>query len=223
MIQNELNTFWQNIDHVFLDMDGTLLDKHFDDYFWEHFVPERFAEKEGISVIQARKLLLQKYKNCEGTLAWTDLDFWSTELDLDIPALKIKVDHLICVHPYVIDFMLFCRKVGKTVTMVTNAHSKTLAIKMNKTALSGYFDQIICSQEVGLAKEDPLFWKLLHKHVVYDPARTLLADDTEKVLISAEIYGIISLIYVARPSSKSLPKKSKRFKSIIFFNELIPE
>ena len=30
---------WQEVDWVLLDMDGTLLDKHFDDYFWETLVP----------------------------------------------------------------------------------------------------------------------------------------------------------------------------------------
>lgn len=217
----DLNTFWQGIDYVLLDMDGTLLDKHFDDYFWEHYVPENYALKNNLSVIEARKKLIEKYNSREGTLEWTDLDFWSEELNLDIPALKIKVDHLISVHPYVTDFLSFCKDINKKVIMVTNAHGKTLDIKMEKTALSGYFDQIICSQQVGVAKEDTLFWEKLHFYVEYDPKRSLLADDTEKVLISAEIYGIAHLICVARPSSRSAPNKSIRYHSITFFNELI--
>ena len=28
----------KDIKYVLLDMDGTLLDKYFDDYFWEHLV-----------------------------------------------------------------------------------------------------------------------------------------------------------------------------------------
>ena len=31
------------IKYVLLDMDGTLLDKYFDDYFWEHLVPEKIC------------------------------------------------------------------------------------------------------------------------------------------------------------------------------------
>ncbi len=220
---DQLKEFWNRIDHVLLDMDGTLLDKHFDDYFWEHYVPENYAAKNGITVPEARKALLQKYKSREGTLEWTDLDFWSNQLDLDIPTMKIKVDHLISVHPYVIDFMVFCQDTGKHIVMVTNAHSKTLAIKMNKTALSGYFDQIICSQQIGLAKEDPIFWERLHEHTSYDPERSLLADDTESVLSSAAAYGIANLVYVARPSSRTAAKASKIFDSITYFNELIPE
>ena len=37
----------KDIDWVLLDLDGTLLDKYFDDYFWGHLVPEKYAEKYG--------------------------------------------------------------------------------------------------------------------------------------------------------------------------------
>jgi FMN phosphatase YigB (HAD superfamily) len=35
---------WQRIHTVLLDMDGTLLDLHFDNYFWGELVPQRFGE-----------------------------------------------------------------------------------------------------------------------------------------------------------------------------------
>ena len=133
---------WEAVDTVLLDMDGTLLDKHFDDYFWEHYVPEVFAEKNDLTPLEARKELLARYKSIEGTLAWTDLDYWSEKLGLDIPALKLKINHLIQVHPYVIDFLQYCRNIEKAVHLVTNAHSKTLDIKMKKTDLGGYFDKV---------------------------------------------------------------------------------
>ncbi len=212
---------WQEIDTVLLDMDGTLLDKHFDDYFWEHFVPQIYSKKHGTTEIEARKVLLSKYKSREGTLDWTSLDYWSEQLDLDIPELKIKIDHLIQVHPYVIDFLLFCREQGKAIHLVTNAHSKTLDIKMKKTALSGYFDRIVCAEEIGVAKEDPIFWEGLAKILPFDRERTMLAEDTEKILHSANQYGIRHLIFVARPSSQGPVVNSKNFPSIVYFKELI--
>lgn len=218
-----LEQFWRQIEFVLLDMDGTLLDKHFDDYFWETLVPETYAERRNLSIQVAKKELLRKYKKVEGTLAWTDLDFWSEQLDLDIPALKIQVDHLIAVHPYVVEFIEYCRKINKKVYLVTNAHSKTLEIKMAKTALSGHFDKIICSQQIGVAKEEVVFWERLQGHIPYDPAKTLLADDTEEVLRSAEQAGLKHLVYVAKPSSKAPYSRSSRYQSITYFKELIPE
>lgn len=212
---------WNTVETVLLDMDGTLLDKHFDDYFWEHYVPESYAAQYNIDIESATQKLLEKYKNQEGTLSWTDLDFWSRELGLDIPALKIKINHLIQVHPYVVDFLKFCKDNDKDLYLVTNAHSKTLDIKLNKTAIGGYFDKIVCAEDVGVAKEDRSFWSKLEKILGFDRKRTMLADDTEKVLLSAKTYGFNALIFVARPSSKSPIKYSETFPSIVYFEELI--
>lgn len=213
---------WHAIDTVLLDMDGTLLDRHFDDYFWEQYVPEHYSLLHDLSIEGARSHLLDQYRAREGTLAWTDLDFWSETLGLDIPSLKKQLDHLIAVHPHVVDFLTFCRGENKKLCLVTNAHSKTLDIKMRKTGLAGYFDQIVCSEQVGLAKEDPEFWQRLEAIAGYDKERTLLADDTEKVLLSAQSYGMGVLIHVARPSSRKPAAGSERFYSIEHFRELIP-
>ena len=214
---------WSEVETVLLDMDGTLLDKHYDDYFWEEYVPRIFAAQNNLSDMEARKVLLQTYKAKEGTLDWTDLDYWSEQLRLDIPALKVKIDHLIKIHPYVVDFLKFLKRARKRVFLVTNAHNKTLGIKMKKTALNGYFDRIICAEEIGCPKEDQDFWEGLRQVIKFDKSTTMLAEDTEKILQSAQRYGIKHLIYVAKPSSKLAVKKSTEFRSIIYFNELLEE
>jgi len=212
---------WSQIDTILLDMDGTLLDKYFDDHFWEEYVPKIFAETNKLSEEEARKVLLQRYQKVEDTLQWCDLDYWTKQLGLDIPELKCKVDHLIKVHPYVTDFLKYAKSINKEVHLVTNAHSKTLEIKMRKTALGSYFDRIVCAEEIGYAKEQPEFWKKLEKHLAYDKERTLLADDTAKVLNSARQYGMGFLVFVARPSSRIPVKFSPDYPSITYFNELI--
>ena len=214
---------WSAVDTVLLDMDGTLLDKYFDDHFWEEYIPRIFAEAHGLSAQEARKELLQRYQSVEDTLQWADLDYWSRQLGLDIPELKCKVDHLIQVHPYVVDFLNYIKSLNKTVHLVTNAHSKTLDLKLRKTVLGSHFDRIVCAGEIGYAKEQPEFWSRLQDLLHFDEARTLLADDTAKVLHAAQQYGIGFLIFVARPSSRLPVKHSKDFPSIVFFNELIPQ
>lgn len=212
---------WSQIDTILLDMDGTLLDKYFDDHFWEEYVPKIFAEVNDLSPAEARKALLKRYQAVESTLQWTDLDFWSEQLGLDIPELKCKVDHLIQVHPYVVDFLKYIKKIGKTVHLVTNAHSKTLDIKLRKTAIGPYFDRLVCAEEIGLAKEQPEFWEKLEKKLLFDKSRTLLADDTERVLRSANSYGMGFLLSIARPSTRLPVHYSGEFPSVAYFNELI--
>ncbi len=212
---------WQKIKVVMLDMDGTLLDKHFDDYFWEEHVPEVYAQQNNINYWDASDKLLAKYKKREGTLQWTDIDYWSKELGLDLVAMKEKMNHLINVHPYVIDFLDFCHQQNKKIYLVTNAHRKTLAIKMSKTEIEKHFDQIICSDDVGVAKEDPIFWEKLEIKLNFKKDNCLFADDNENVLASAEKYGIENLIFVAKSSSTKPVVYSKKYPSIIFFKELM--
>ena len=212
---------WSAIDTVLLDMDGTLLDKYFDDYFWEEFVPLMYARKNGISTEAATDKLMNGYRLVEDTLSWTDLDFWSDRLDLDIPALKREVSHLIQVHPFVIDFLDYIAGQVKQVCLVTAAHNKTLAIKMKKVDLRPYFHNIICAEEIGIAKETPEFWHKLEGLLRFDKSRTLLADDTSKVLHAARQHGISQIIHVARPSSRNPIRYSEAFPSIAFFNELM--
>ncbi len=213
---------WDDIDTVLLDMDGTLLDKHFDDYFWEVYVPEHYSLLHDIPVEEAREELLARYRKVENTLEWTDLEYWSHELGLDIPELKMRVNHMIGVHPYVVEFLEFCLSSRKKLYLITNAHSRTLNIKLEKTSIGPWFDRVICAEEVGIAKEDPAFWKKLEQMLGFDPGRTLLADDTEKVLRSADSYGMGCLIYVARSSSRQPARYSETYPSIDYFKELIP-
>lgn len=213
---------WQNIDTVMLDMDGTLLDKYFDDYFWEKYLPKSYARKHLLSEDEAEVQLLARYRSVESTLQWTDLDYWSEHLDLDIPRLKIEIHHLIDVHAHVVDFLQWVRSEHKALHLVTNAHPKTLEIKLNKTRIGHYFDEIICSAEVGAAKEQPSFWRGLESMLDFSKERTLFADDTEKVLAAARDYGIGHLVHIARPSSRIPLRYSDDYLSIADFSELLP-
>ncbi|MEE4241059.1 MAG: HAD-IA family hydrolase [Desulfopila sp.] len=212
---------WNTIDTVLLDMDGTLLDKYFDDYFWEKYVPLNYARKHRLTNAEAEKALMAKYRSVESTLQWTDLYYWTEQLDLDIIKLKNEIHHLINVHEHVFDFFRFIKGMNKKLCLVTNAHSKTLEIKLAKTNIGPFFDNILCSEEVGEAKEHPQFWHNLENFIEFKKDRTLFADDTEKVLQAAGQYGIEHLVHIARPSTRMPLRYSENFFSIADFGELL--
>jgi putative hydrolase of the HAD superfamily len=213
---------WNLIDTILLDMDGTLLDRHFDDHFWLEHVPMRYAEKNGMAKADARDMLLRMFRSQENTLNWTDLDYWSEQLGLDIPVLKEEVDHLIAVHPFVTEFLLFLRRHNKALHLVTNAHGKTLDLKLRRTRIGSYFDGVISAHDLGLPKEDPAFWGKLQQRIPFDPQRTMLGEDSETNLGTAQMFGIGYLIHVGRFSSQSAPAVSERFSTIEYFSQLIP-
>lgn len=212
-----------DIMHVLLDMDGTLLDKYFDDYFWHHLVPERYAEKHDMPFGKARDYLLKTYRHHEGTLNWTDIDFWSRELKLDIPALKEQIRHLIDVHPHAESFLKAMRRMDKHVALLTNAHSKTVKLKFRESGIGKYFDHVVTSAEMGAPKEDRPFWDKARELLKFDPAHSLFIDDTEACLHSAREFGIKYVVMKGRSSSKEEPRTSEEFVYITDFNELLED
>lgn len=213
---------WTNIRSVFLDMDGTLLDLHFDNHFWREHVPLRYAELHGMDTEAAKTELYSRFRKMEGTMEWYCVDYWSRELGLDIALLKAEVEHLIAVHPHVPAFLEAVRRAGKRVVLVTNAHMKSLALKMERTQLAGHFDAVICAHDFGRPKENPTFWQQLQAREPFDPQHTVLVDDSLSVLRSAQRYGIRYLLAVYRPDTKDEPRDVTEFPALNSFLEIMP-
>ena len=95
---------WNQIDTVLLDMDGTLLDLQYDNYFWLRHMPRRYAEIHSRDETETRKVAA-RFEKQRGTLNWYCLDHWSRELNLDIPALKLEIQHMIRMRPHVENFL----------------------------------------------------------------------------------------------------------------------
>jgi len=213
---------WNEVDSVLLDMDGTLLDKHFDDYFWEELIPEKFAELNKIPVEESKRQLLAAYRAEEKTLNWTDIEYWSGRLGIDIIALKESICDRVQVLPGVETFLHFAKQEEKQIFLVTNAHPRTVQIKLGQTILTPYFDAILCSSDIGLPKEEVHFWRGAQRVLQFDKERSLFIDDNEDVLLAAHAFGIKYLFFKTHASSRVLRNDSKHFPSIRHFGELLP-
>lgn len=213
---------WTEVDNVFLDMDGTLLDLHFDNYFWLEYVPARWAESRRVGLETARRSLVERYDRVRGTLEWYCLDYWSRSLELDIPALKEEVREKIAVHPGVPEFLDQLNQSDKRVVLVTNAHPKSLVLKMEETRLARYFHSLVTSHGLGVVKEEGHFWDRLQQLEPFDRSRTLLIDDSADVLHSAAAYGIEYLLLPSRPDSRQEIREKNGFPGILEFTEIMP-
>lgn len=212
---------WDTIDTVLLDMDGTLLDLHYDNYFWADHLPVRYAELKQIPLEDAQQQLGQHIRSLEGTLNWYCLDYWATSLDVDIGKLKIEIKHKIKERPYTREFLAFLQSSQKTVALVTNAHPIGLNIKLEETCIGDYLDHTITSHQFQQPKEEQAFWQQLQAHLPFDPERTLFIDDNATVLAAAKNYGIAHTLGIHQPDSQIL-RRLDHSPAIEHFDEIMP-
>ena len=212
---------WEKIQTIFLDMDGTLLDLHFDNHFWLEHMPKCYAKKHSITVEQASKTLSQKTKSIEGSLDWYCLDYWEKTLDMDIVELKHEVAERIAIRANVIEFLDHLRAMNKRVVLLTNAHHKTIKLKFCYANIEHHFDKIITAHDIGLAKEQEGFWQALEKREDFNKANSLFIDDNLDVLNTANNYGVKHLLAIHQPDSQQAIKDTGKFVAIECYTQLM--
>lgn len=214
---------WEAIDTVLLDMDGTLLDLQFDNFFWLELVPERYATKHGLTLEQARAVLGPMFAGKQGTLDWYCTDFWTRELALDIAAMKHEVREHVRFLPGAEDFLRALREKSVRIALVTNAHRDSLKVKAAQTGLLNYFDAVFSSHSFGVPKEHPQFWLQLQAALGFDPATTLFVDDSHSVLAAAKRHGIEHIFAISKPDSSMGVREVTQFMSVEQVSHLLGE
>lgn len=213
---------WSAVKSVLVDMDGTLLDLHFDNHFWREYLPRRYGERRGLSLAQAQAELRPRFRAMQGSLQWYCLDHWSRELDMDVLALHRERREFIRVLPQAQEFLQRIRAAGKRLVLVTNAHPDTLALKLTHTRLGGYFDRIVSSHVFGAPKETAAFWQAFARAEPIDREASLLLDDSLAVLRAARDYGLRYLIAMRRPDSSEPARAISEFPAVETLAELLP-
>lgn len=214
---------WSRAETVFLDMDGTLLDLHFDNHFWLEHLPRRYAEANRLDPDEARTLILTMIQAERGTLNWYCTDYWSDRLSLDITGLKAEVGDRIAWRPHVQDFLAALRRNRFRTVILTNCHPDPLRLKLDRTGLDTYVDDIVSSHDLGAAKEDQLFWQNLRQRDPYHPESALIVDDSFPVLESALRAGIGQCLAILEPDSQQ-PARAPHpsLPSTRHFDEILP-
>jgi putative hydrolase of the HAD superfamily len=214
---------WKNIHTVLLDMDGTLLDLHFDNHFWLEHMPKKLAEKHSISLQAAKDIMAVETQQVMGTLSWYCLDFWAEKLDMDIVEAKREIEHLISIREDSLPFIDALKASGRDVILVTNAHPDSLSLKVEHTQLDNHIDQLISTHEFSVTKESQVLWQRLQAKLGFNPEHTLFVDDSLGILKAAQDFGIKHLLAVSNPDSQQPARQITEFQSIQDYRYLLDE
>ena len=221
MSSQPINLDWDSIDTVLLDMDGTLLDLHFDYYFWTQHLPEKYNQIQNGDIQQTTLYIANRLAEKQGQLEWYCTDYWSKQFGLNIIQAQAEVKHLIQERPQVIEFLESLGRKQKNRVLITNSDRPSIELKFANSAIEPLLDQVISSHDYRAAKEDQQFWYELQKNLDFDPATTLFIDDSESVLNAAHQFGIKHLLSIKQPISTQPREDISQFPMIDDFMSLI--
>ncbi len=213
---------WHQIDTILLDLDGTLLDLHFDNHFWCEHLPLRYSEHHGMSLIEANAFLKAEFNQHRGKLSWYLTNLWSERLQLDVVSLKHQVADKITIRPSVLPFLKFLRNQNKRLIIATNADHNSLNLKFEKTRIHQHVDEVYSSETFGKPKEELGYWQQLKLKTQFNVRRTLLIDDNLSVLDCAQRFGIHHLLAVNKPDSQKPANNITTYQNVEYFDALYP-
>jgi len=204
---------------MLVDMDGVILDNTYDNNFWQNQIPGVISKNKNISFEDAKRLAVQIFNYKKNTKDWYDVDYWSNMLNVDIEAEKrssISFDRIQLYEG--VTETLNKLKNNFRLILITNAHRKTLNIKLEKYDLNPYFENMICAHELHYVKENIQLWYMLKSRFKLDYTKTLLIEDTInniKVGLSA---GISQAVYLG----DEIYEDSKKILKLSSINDIFP-
>ena len=202
---------WDSIDTVLLDMDGTLLDLHFDFYFWTQHLPQKYSQIHNADINEVTDYIAHRLAEKQGQLEWYCTDYWSQQFELNIIAAQTEVQNLIRERAQVIEFLNLLGAIQKKRILITNSDRPSIKLKFANCALEPLLDQVISSHDYQVAKEQQQFWHHLQTHIDFDPETTVFIDDSEAVLDSAQQFGIKQLLSIKQPISSQLREVDSKY------------
>ena len=215
------NIDWRSIDDVLLDMDGTLLDLHYDATFWLNNVHSIVANLTGEPEHVIQERFHRELKKHEGTLAWYCTDYWADFFGIDLIEAKQQLAHLIRFRPHAEQFLNVLNSLPLRTLIATNAHPDVIQLKLNVVPLEDMVDGIVSSHQYGVAKEHPDFWRALFDEYAINPDRALFMDDSSKVLDAADRAGVREVVEIRHPNLSEPPRSTWK-QGIDDFDGLFP-
>jgi putative hydrolase of the HAD superfamily len=167
---------------VSFDLDGTVTDISFADSVWLEGIPRFFADKNGVSLEDAKRQVMGEYARVgKDRLEWYDLGYWIEKLCLDVrPEILLNsFQHKIKIYPEVVEVLEEFSSEGFRLIIVSNARREFVNLELQKTNIARYFERVYSStSDFGLIKKTAeLYRKICRICNVFPNEVTHVGDD----------------------------------------------
>jgi len=130
---------------ISFDLDGTLVDKNFDDALWFQEIPKLYSEKHGVSFQEAWNHCTSCYDGLgDQDLRWYDIDYWleKFEIGADSSRLIDDLSHTIKLFDDSVPVLEFLKNKGFKLVVISNANRKFLDVKMRAEGMNYFFSRV---------------------------------------------------------------------------------
>ena len=165
---------------ISFDLDGTLVNGRFGDMVWHHGIPEKYAEKHGLSMGEAQARVLQEYEAIgDSNLLWYDVDWWIRKFDLPLASRELLdryADHIEVI-PHALEVI---EALGQRYRLVIASNAARIFVdkELGHAGLTEHFEQIIsATSDFGMVKKERRFFHTLCARLGVQPAELVHVGD----------------------------------------------
>ncbi|MBP9721528.1 MAG: hypothetical protein KBD64_00045 [Gammaproteobacteria bacterium] len=213
---------WKNKQHIFFGLNGTLLDLHFDNHFWQEIVPQAYAKLYALNIDQAKALLSSYLASAAGTNDIYSIEYWEKKLGINILNLKKQHSDLIRLNKYVEKFLFYINNLNPKPAchLVSNYHPDIIHYKIKLTGIDYFFDSVTSSYSFNMLKQDEQFWEYYLKQLRINPDQAVLLDNNLSI---SKIVSNLGLEVIAISDFLSENQLDQKITCIKNLADLLPD
>jgi putative hydrolase of the HAD superfamily len=189
------------IQAIAFDLDNTLVAR--DRAFWTWIAEEcRAAPCHGVDLGRVAELDQSGHGPKEALLAYLAESFTWPESDLAARHRRFVAGTLRGIEPDAAIASLLGRLRRRyRLAVVTNGTSQAQRGKLDRLGISGYFEHVLVSEEVGSKKPEPaIFQRLIEAWPLAPGAIAFVGDDVSKDVLGARAAGLVP-VWISRDAS----------------------
>ena len=199
---------------ILSDLDGVILDQHYDRKFWQSWLPEHVANQTNQSIEKIQIEIQLKIDGQKGTLNWYDLNYWDDLLDVDCMEIIKEQEE----KPSFLEGSLEALQELSTLKnpkhILTNGDPRLQEYKAEARNFLQFFDSIFYSMHAGYPKEKKEFWTLARHNLNLDFEDSIFIDDDFKVVTIAVKAGVKRVIWITPGKNRILQNGIETFSSL---------